>query len=551
MDNISYLTPNIADSSNTLEDPLFSRLIKSLHEIKQARAGAGQWTGIVNGFSQKGVKAAEIEDSGILAYLSAQDPAAKIDKEELISNAARQLPRIKCVDLGSPQFPGYRNIDSSGSRYSERLYILSSEGMQADDAIEDLLYRIEDLGFNPGPLITDPGIVDRLEAQMKLLKKSRPTMFDFSAHHFSKVVEKHGKNLMAHARTSVGDGLFFVEEIQSDWAQRGRANNWGPNYPKAPFVVNTEQWAGVVLRDLMHTAAMDPTCTRFAWINATMRNGWAAASSGDDLQVFYATIIKKMAEKCIEKAGGRVLPTEILTKNGLKSVLGFEITPQVRDALKKALPMYSREGVLPRSVALEDPERHLEREQVVKECKSMLGQAHTIRFVARLYDISQSNEVAGQYLNQGITLSLRARSLNRAARHEAWHFAHENFLFPHEKREMRLAFAFGGDLNSRTQEALRAIGATEAAAQCVSEKECIAHAFSLWCEGRLEVADTKPKSIFEAVAKALSTMADWLEEKVFGVRVQSPEELFKAMRDGALALRQAATLEEAAPVPGA
>lgn len=537
MDKVSYLTPNIGRPESMDEDTLYSRLLRSIYDIKQERAGAAQWIGIINGLTQKGVKLAEIEDSSAIDFLKTFSPSERIEKSALLNHIIGRLPRIKCVDLGQPAYAGWKNI--SDSDYGERFYILSSEGMVADDRLEDLLFRIEDLGFNPGPLLSDPDIVDRLEGEMALIKKTRPQMYDFTAHHYSEQVKNHGKNLMAHARTSIRDDLFFVEEIQSDWAQRGRSSNWASNYPKAPFVTNTEQWSGVVLRDLMHQAASNPQCKRFAWINSNMRNGWDAGPNAehDDLSTFYATIVKKLATKTIEKADGKVAPMDVATKNGVKTVLGFEMTDKVRAALVKALPMYSREALLPRGTYLADPERWDERTRVVQSCAPMLGSAHTIRFVAKVYDLSQGMEIAGKYLNRGIELSLRAKDLTRVARHEAWHFADENFLLPHEKREMRLVFSSGSELNQRTQAVLRSMGEEDAAAQCIDDKECAAHAFSLWCDGALTL-DEKPKSIFESVLKSLNAMADWLEEKVFGVKVQKPEDLFTAMRDGVLAMRQ-------------
>lgn len=547
MDKISYLSPNIANPGAATEDVLFSKLLTSLHETKQNKANKQQWIGIINGFSQKGVKLSEIEDSAVLHFLSTKAPEEKIDKTELLRQVASRLPRIKCVDLGSPRYKDHANI--AGSKYTERLYILSSEGMVADDQIEDLMYRIEALGFDPGPLMEDPDLVDRLESEMRLLKGVRPDMYDFSAHHFSSQVQNHGKNLMAHARTSQAGGVFFIEEIQSDWAQKGRRADWSSGYPRAPFVTSTEQWAGVVLRDLMHQAASNLQCQQVAWINADMRNGWNSSSAcGDDLAVFYDTIVKKIATKVIEKAGGRVSYREVTTKSGVKSVQGFEMTDSVRAALLKPLPMYSREALLPRGLEIADPERTQEKADVLSECRPMLGSTHTICFVARLYDVAHATEVAGQYLQGGIELSLRAKNLNRVARHEAWHFAHENFLLSHEKRELRLAFSPGSALNQKTQDILRSLGENDAAQQCLDVRECTAHAFALWCENLLEIGP-KPKGIFEKVLDALERTADWLEEKVFGVQVKKPEDLFQAMREGALARRQQRHNEEAADFP--
>lgn len=545
MDVISYLSPNITNLGAAQSDVLFSKLLACLHETKQNKANKQQWIGLINGFSQKGVKLAEIEDSSVLAFLGTKNDDQKIEQIDLLSFVASRLPRIKCVNLGSPKYRDWVNLQDSN--YTERLYILSSEGMVADDQMEDLLYRIEALGFNPGPLMDDPELVDRLENEMNLLKSVRPDMYDFSAHHFSSQVQVHGKNLMAHARTSQTGDIFFIEEIQSDWAQKGRRADWTSGYPKAPFVTNTEQWAGIVLRDLMHQAANNPACKQVAWINSSMRNGWEQREH-DDLSVFYDTIIKKIALKTIEKAGGRVSYRDVTTKNGVKSVQGFEMTDSVRAALLKPLPMYSREALLPRGLEIPDPERTQEKADVLSDCRSMLGSAYTIRFVAKLYDVAQGTEVAGQYLQSGIELSLRAKNLNRVARHEAWHFANENFLLAHEKRELRLAFSPGSALNEKTQMVLRSLGENDAALQCQDPQECTAHAFALWCDNLLEMTPA-PKSIFEKVINALERTSDWLEEKIFGVQVKKPDDLFQAMRDGALARRQQRQHEEAIDFP--
>lgn len=544
-DQVLYLNSRAVEATGF--ETLHSKLIATLTDLKQARATPAQWIGILNGMTQKGIKGAEIEDSLIIEHLQGFDAGQKVDKDSVIKAIVQRLPYIKRVELGTPRFTEYTNL--TGKKYTERLYILSSEGMVADDMIEDLMYRIEDLGFNPAPLLADPTLVDKLESEMRQLKSLRPLMYDFVHHHFSEEAGPHGKNLMAHSRLSQQDDLLLIEEIQSDWAQRGRSQNWNSLYPKAPLVTNTELWAGVVLRDILHNAATDPNIKRVAWIRADMRNGWADRSNLDGLNQFYDTIIRKLAEKCIAKAGGKVEVLSVNTKNGPRDVLGLVLTDSVRQALKQSLPLYSRDLMLPRSTVLDDPTRTQECSRVLQECTGMLGSAHTIRFVAKLYDASHSYEVPGRYLNKGITLSLRAKDLDRAARHEAWHFANENFLMPHEKREMRLAFSFGSDLNNKTRAALIAVGANAAAAQCVDDQECAAHAFSLWCEGKLVINEEKPKSIFAAVSTALVKIADWLEGAVFGVKVQKPEDLFEAMRDGSLALREQMAEQQRAAAP--
>jgi hypothetical protein len=533
-DKVTYITSPALNGS--LGEALYSKLLATLAQGKQASGPASQWAGIVRGFAQKGIKGAEIEDSGVLTYLESLPPAEKVTREQLCDQIKQRIPRIKQVELGAPKYSEWRNMNVG--QYKERLYILASEAMAADDRMEDLHYQIQDLAFNPAPLLKDPGLVDRLEREMQWLRQARPQMWDFQHHHFSNVSQEHGKNVMAHARTTEIDDLFFIEEIQSDWAQKGRRYNWGAGYPKAPFVTNTELWAGLVAKDLIHKAASNGF-NRVAWINWNMRNGWDGGSGSVQDDAFYRQIIPKIINKAIEKAGGRVAPMEVQTRHGPKSVLGFEITASVREALVMSQPLYSRAGLLPYGSQPDTPERIAERALILNECRQMLGSIHTIRFVSRLYDFASGNEVAGRYLSRGIEISLRAKDLRRTARHEAWHFAHENLLLDFEKREMRMSFSEGTRLNDLTRATLLRAGEFEAAAQCNDPQECAAHAFALWSEQRLQIELGPEAGLFERVTHALDQISAWLDERIFGVKVSTPEDLFKAMRAGTLAVKDA------------
>lgn len=532
MDKIAYL------NTGAVTDVLFSKFQQTLNDLKQARATPDQWAGTIKSFTQKGVKQSEVEDSGVLEYLATLDPKTKVEKADLLTRINRRQPIIKRVDLGRPQYANWVSIPTGATgSYTERLYILSSEGMKADDEMEDLQYQIEELGFNPAPLLEDPQLVDRYEARIELINSQRPAMFDFKDHHHSKLVPKHGTNLMAHSRFTQKDGLFFIQEIQSDWAQKGRRNDWSAGYPKAPFVTNTEQWAGLVVRDMLNTAAHDQSCNQVAWIKSTMRNGGNRSAEGesDDLAFFYDNIVRKLVEKAIGKSQKPSVRT-IVTKQGNADVLGFEMTDEVRKELMKAQPMYSRDALIGPMDLIEDPERTRERAAVVRECETMLGDARTIRFTAKLYDVSQGIEVAGRYLNQGIALSLRAKNMDRAGRHEMWHFADEHFLYAHERRMMRMEFSPGTALNERTVKTLTDLGLHQAARQCFDHKECAAHAFSLWMEGRLEIEE-KPRNVFWAALKAIEKFTHFVNEKVFQIKINTPEDLFIAMKEGALSHR--------------
>lgn len=518
--------------------PIYSKLLEAVTALKQGSGPASQWAGIIKGLTSKGVKSSEIDNCCIIDHLSSLPPTDKIQRQEVIDQIERRTPRIKRVTLGAPAFAGYRCM--TDSRYKERLYILSSEAMAADDLIDDLMYQIEELGFDPSPLLSDPGLVDRLEAKLNVLRKLRPEMWDFQNHHFSSQSKHHGKNVFAHARTTQSDDLFFIEEIQSDWAQKGRRHNWSGGFPKAPLVTHTEQWAGLVARDVLRDAARSQ-CTRLAWINWSMRNGFTPRrnASGELVDnAFYSTIIPKIVGKAIEKAGGSVGPMTVHTKHGPQEVLGFEITAPVREALLQPQPLYSRSALLPYGAVLPDPQRDAERAQVLRECERMTGSIHTVRFLNRLYDIATGTEVAGRYVNRGIEISLRAKNMVQAARHEAWHFADENFLLTSQRREIRLSFQPGTRLNAQTRRVLLERGEYMAAKQCGDDAhECAAHAFALWSEGALSLDPGKEASLFVKVSAALERLSAWLDERIFGVKVESAEDLFKALQTGMMYAR--------------
>lgn len=361
----------------------FSRLLDAVRQNKQEKAPVSQWLGWINGLTQKGVKQAELQDSGVSEWLQSRadiNPKDRLSKEEIIGHLERRLPSIKVVDLSSPQYAGFRSLE--GGKYQERLYILSSESMLIDDQMEDVLYRIQELGFDPSPLMDDPALVDRLEAEVADLKQQKSKAWDFDAHHYSSSVKQHGKNLLAHARTDIKDGNFFIQEIQSDWAQKGRRNNWGNGFPQAPFVTNTEQWAGLVLNDLLQQAARNRDVRQVTWVRSHMRNGWNRSAEHDNLAEFYDNIVRRLVEKKLAKTDVRVQAFKVTDKNQVEhEVLGFVMSEKAREVLGGAYPLYSRDHVMKRSYDWADAAYEADiRSRVMKECEIMLGSAQMVRF---------------------------------------------------------------------------------------------------------------------------------------------------------------------------
>lgn len=542
-DRITYVR-----SSELPANQAFSRLMDAIRQNKQDKAPVGQWVGWIKSLTQKGVKQSEIADTEILKWLESRaeaDPKWKLSRQDMLDHLQRRLPTIKVVDLARPQFQGWQSL--SGGEYNERLYILASESMVIDDQIEDVLYRIQDLGFDPTPLMEDPLLVDRLEEEMLDLKRQKSKAWDFQAHHFSSSVKDHGKNLLAHARTNCLKGNFFIQEIQSDWAQCGRRAGWPKEFPEAPFVTNTEQWAGLVINDLLQTAARRSDVKQVTWVRAHMRNGWNQQNSSDNLAEFYDNIVRRIVEKRLSKTDAKVRIFDVTDKNGsVQQVMGFEMTEQARQSLRAAYPLYSRDRIVstPQSW-MDDVYENDIRARVMKECEVMLGGAHMVRFFNRLYDIASGSEVAGRYIKDTIELSWRAQDPIRVARHESMHFAYDHMLLPHERWVLDDAFAPGSDMNIRTQQMLLDRGLKEAARESRdSAQECAAYAFEYWARGEFDVSP-QPRGIFEKVAHALADVGSWIRKLINPLEQQTAEEVFEALKTGVLAARQRVEHEQA------
>lgn len=262
-DLVTYLT---GESSS----PLFSKLLQALRESKQGRASAAQWLATLKALTQKGVKTIELEESGALAWLETLEPKQVLPREDVLTEIGRRYYTIKEVVLGQPKYPQYAQ---PGGTYREYLYIANSERANLEDEVERVEFEMEQLNYDPTPIFEDPGIVTRLEARLKALRSKVDTAIEFASAHFNERIQgKHGKNLLVHVRASVHGDTYFIEEVQSDWAQVGRRKNW-QGVPRGPLVTSTEAWAGMVLRRHMQIAAGMPHIKRMAWITESMRNG--------------------------------------------------------------------------------------------------------------------------------------------------------------------------------------------------------------------------------------------------------------------------------------
>ena len=516
------------------------RLLDLLRESSQKKAPAKQWVAFISALSQKGVKASEMQASGLIELLGSDSMEKVYLRDDLIESASKRMACIKEVALNKGYFSGWRY---PGGEYKEFLYIANSEKDGVLDEIEEVRFDIEDLNFNMERILDEPDLLSRLENRLLFLAKSANQVSDFAQHHYSDVLEgRHGKNLVAHVRRTIRGSVYFIDEVQSDWAQKGRMQSGvaakskfeAGAIPVGPYVTNTEDWAGMVMRRHAALAALDPAIGKFAWITADMRNG-GRCGANDGLDEFYTRIIPKIMEKAISKSGGKVSMSDIELDGKTFSVPGFEMTDEVREALKKRQPMYSRMCLDSR---MEHPDAV--KNAVLFQCEEMLGSAASVRFLNRLYDIQAGVRVAGRYTKRVVELSLEAQHLDYSANHEVFHAAADLMISERERRMIRSSFEPGSFLNHQVKDALLQRGELKAAAQCEDYEEAAAHGFALWRAGDIQVKEPEIEGIFGRVVCAIRDFGNWLNRRVFADGHQTPEDLFESLRNGELARRQEA-----------
>ena len=533
---------------NKLDMPYFeSTFCRLLRDTKQAKAPVDQWIGQIRGMAQKGLKLSELDEVKFLEMLEIKDPKSVMTKDELEAAFLKLQPTVKEVTLAEPRFSAHHHRLKNERRYFEVLYILNSEAANIEDRVFEIESDLEDINLNPDLLSQDPERVIRLTREREALMSQAPVAYDFSSHHYSQVVQgKLGRNLLAHARCMLtADGTWAIQEIQSDWAQHGRTNNWNMNFPRAPFVTDTERWSSLVLKRLIQRAALTQSVNKVVWLRSWMRNGWLgnraeqeAPAAGvedkrrDKLDDFYAKTLPKIANKLLSKADVKCGYVRLEKVDGsfLDDCIGFDITDKVRQIMGTTQPLYSMAGVYAKPAPL-DPQRV---EFLKRHARVMTG-ARSINFLDKLYDISTGNSVAGRTFGRMIEVALNAKDPEAAINHESFHYVFEHLLTPNEQRLVRLDFSEGSDLHTRVTSALARRGDLKAAMQCSRPDECAAHGFALWMGKELSFEKQPSRSIFEMAGRVLRDVANWVNRVVFNEPVQTPEDLYRAVRDGIFA----------------
>jgi len=589
------MTDRVLHLNRSKASPMYSKLQHSLEESKQGRAVPAQWASMIRALTQKGVKSMEIDESTILDWLASQPADVPITKEALSARIESQMFTIKEVRLGASKFGAYHQ---AGGKYHEYLYIANSERDNVVDDLESVEYEMGLLTFSPERLSDEPELVIELERRRSALIEMKGKAIDFPNHHFSdRINGRHGKNLLAHARITQRpeSNLYFIEEIQSDWAQQGRRANWN-GVPKGPLVTNTEAWTAMVLRRQLQLAASDRDAQTVAWITETMRNGGRQNKDAeaqkvarkklyddalqesmadrlkaiesdrlsaealveakrvvrlavisdlatrriteptDMLNDFYLKVIPKIVDKMLAGTGEKVEMRSITIGPGnVAEVPSIALTDAVRQRLSARQPVYSRGLLLNAPRQLDDPVLV----GIVRNASTLLGSVKHFRLASHIYDIATGRKVAGRYINGLTQLSLSALDIDEACNHECFHFAQDRLFTQHENQVVRDAFAPGTRLNDEVRRVLTSRGDFALAEQCLDADESAAQGFALWRKGLLSVTESPVQGLFSDLLQAVRDIIAWIRKEALLHGYQKPDDIFKAFASGEIAQREA------------
>lgn len=491
--------------------PLFSwRLPQEIAAYKQPKLQAQQWIHVINGFSQKGIKQSEIEDSGIADWLQDQGKR-QVTREELAEVASYALPSIKEARLTGADCK-YRSYSFAlaGEDYNESLFYFPTVDEDLADRIADLDDRIASLNFDFDKLGEDPDAVFRLDKRRSALMSQQDEVANGIrlSTHFSSYLQDmcpDARADFAHMRWSVkiidGTRTLFVHELQSDWAQKGRAYEWKGDYKRAPLVTETEHWTTFLLRRAM-LLAVEQGCEQLTWINgSSMANGGSFGAAG--LDEFYMKIVPSLAKKLAKPFQSELRLGEFMLKDVERRLAVMPVTPLMREKFASGAPVYSYARVVEQ--ASFDPVRAAQLEKALQlRADTTLGEDVRMRvsIVREIMSAHEEARPAAELVGRTAKIAFNAEDPVAALDHEGFHLVLNHHFSAREREDVQRQFAYGAPLLVRTVRLLLSHGQFDAAKQAMASwEEAAAHAYSLWRKGQM------PLSRVESLAQSIEAKA--------------------------------------------
>lgn len=564
------------------------RMPQAVAAVKNEKMPAGQWKTLLRSLMNKGqFKLTEIEDSNIDAWLDERDGAGKpsIRREELVEAMSFALPSIKEVqkregDAGYIRWTWHDALIAADN-YVESIFYFPTVKEDFDDRIAELDDLISSYNFNYELLAEDPSAVLRLDEKRATYLKKQAT----SSHgqgigtHFSSFLQQLTPDAQAdfaHMRWSTcmmnGVKTLFIHEMQSDWAQDGRAvatrardrremetrrfveaaaaaiqepdvreaaieaalnefraayitktgagpyDDWTGVYKAGPLVRETEMWAGFLMRRATQLA-MQNGCDQLTWINGqAMTNGGIAANAREGITQFYQGLAGRLAQKIAKPFHAKVELVEVVLRNKAYKLAVMEINGAMRDGLHAKQQVYSRARVT-QAAGFNPARAEALRSFLQKRCDSMTaGEMRCVVVVVdEILTAHDEERAAGELVGNVVRVAFQeGDDPVEALDHEAFHFVLRNQFEPAERSAVLDRFQPGSPMQLRIAGALLKDGHIEAAAQTSqSAEEAAAHAFAYWNKGSFRLADSDERTrglraIFISVRRAIESVTQWI-----------------------------------------
>lgn len=485
-------------------DPLFGwRLPKEVAGYSQARLKAVQWINVIKGFSQKGVKAAEIEDADVIAWLEEKGDSV-VTKEDIHEFVSFSLPSIKECRLSKAN-ANYKSYSFAKfaieGNYAESLFYFPTVTEDLQDRIADLDEAITVLNFDFDKLAKNPDIVFKLSSRRDRLldEMNKSGEGNAGSTHFSEKLTDvcpDSRADFAHMRWSImrnaeGKRVLFLHELQSDWAQRGRADDWRGVYKKAPLVRETEHWTSFLLRRAI-AIAVEENCDELTWIDgASMANG-GRVRGGAGLDEFYRKIVPSCAKKIAKQYGSEpYLAGADFLKEESKNLAFLKISDAMKIAFSRKIPVYSYANCVENATFDADRAAVLARTLQIRANKSLPAQfALKVGVVREVLNAYWNEKPTASLLGKVIEVAFNADDPVAALDHEVFHFAYRFDLKLTERAAVTTAFAPGSPLLAKIVSLLLSKKEYLAAEQATRDpEEAAAHAYAYWRKGQFSERD--------------------------------------------------------------
>lgn len=549
------------------EKPVFAwRLPAEIASYKQARLPAGQWINVIKGFSQKGIKLAEIADSKVSEWLQ-EKGNDQVTREELAEYTSFALPAIKELRL-SGQDTKYRHYSWANDAqmdYNESMFYFPTIAEDFADRIAELDEAISVLNFDFEKLGEDPDLPIRLDIKRSelLIKQATASQKQGGPRtHFAASLQEicpDARADFAHLRWSVATfgekRVLFLHEMQSDWAQKGRANQWSGDYKQAPLVTETEHWTAFLLRRGM-ALAVEYNCSDLAWINGRemVNGGHDQSAFGPD--EFYQKIVPGVAKKLAKPFASELYLDSISLRERERKLAFMPITPSMRERFVPKAAVYSYAKVVENASFDPKMAAKLQRALQLRADKALGESAMHVSVVREIFGAAKDNRAVGELVGNVAKVAFSAQDPMQALDHEAFHFAYRYKFTSRERQQVARHFSPGTPLLIRTIRLLMSNGENEAALQAARDpEEAAAHGFSLWRKGHmtlekvLATASTSEARVgisnvvarlFPAAEKFVRSVVGWIRQ----VGTSPADFMAKVVRAYTSGDRESALLED-------